>query len=131
MKLSTIVSMTVVCLFFFILSLEKIISGTDELKNSFIEINKISFFFVVLLFTVFVLFGIYKNKKWSLFVFLSLILFMTGSYIMFRLNINNTLFLIDLWVVVCFLGVFGAVLNVLLKMKSSSLFDEDEFTLGN
>ncbi len=86
--------------------------------------SRLPFFSVVLIFCIAVIWGIYKNRRWSLYVFLSMTLFMTGCFLLFRLEIQGYLGVIDYWIVANFVMLDSIVIKVLLRLNSKNIFDK-------
>jgi len=125
MKLSAIVSIFAMC-FLIVLGSTYVIIRDVLLRDTVISYGELAFFTVVLGFSLAILTGIYKNKKWALYVFISLVFFMGGNFIMLRININGSLELIDFWIVICTLGVSGIVMRVVQGLDSEAIFSKNE-----
>lgn len=127
MKLSAIVSIFAMCFLIVLGSTYVIIRDVNLLlRDAVISYGELAFFTVVLGFSLAILTGIYKNKKWALYVFISLVFFMGGNFIMLRINLNGSLELIDFWIVICTLGVSGIVMRVVQRLDSEVIFSKNE-----
>ena len=127
MKLSTIVSVVVGSLMLLLVSLYQVATAIDDMSSLHSGARKIALFSVIAFFSISVLVGVYKNRKWSLYVFLSMTIFMVGSFISIRLATESTLVTIDYIIILSGMVVSGPVLYVLSKMKTLNLFSENEF----
>ncbi len=131
MKISTIVSIASLCFLMVCISGYFIFSEISMLLSSnAIESGKVSLFITLLMFSLVILTGIYRNKKWALYVFLSKIFFMTGLFITYRLRFDE-LALVDYWIIFCFVAVSSFVLYLLSKLQTNEIFSEEEFFKGN
>jgi hypothetical protein len=96
------------------------------LSDNVISYGELAFFTVTLGFSLAILTGIYKNKKWALYIFISMVFFMGGNFIILRLSLNGALELVDFWIITCTLGVSAIVIRVMLKLDSMAIFSKNE-----
>lgn len=99
----------------------------NEPQFDFSDYIKLSFLSVVCFFSIIVLIGIQFNKTWGVMAFLSNIIFLGGSLIIFRFNINGCLLFFDylvftvLIIVQIFIGYF------VFDLKEKNLWKKGEF----
>lgn len=72
------------------------------------------------------LLGIFLNRKWGLYVFLSFIFLFTGIYIQARIDINGSLISVDLFVISGALIIFALVLPVIYQLKTNCIFTRNQ-----
>lgn len=78
---------------------------------------------IVILLSLFYLLGLYKNKKWALYVFLAIPSFMLAIFLSERLHQNGAIVVADGMVISGFVLVLFLVLRVIVMTKSDRIFD--------